>query len=219
MKKTFKFLLRIFLPSILVFSVINLHIASAGTYWSLKSFRRPIDTILNPVFSSYYDNDPSNGVLDYACGTGTYNAHKGTDFRAVINTPVYAGAGGLVYSTNNSCYTWGYLGSKCGGGFGNYVKIDHIGPNDGKGLVTIYAHLAQNTIAVKAGDQLICSKYLGSSGSSGNSTGSHVHFEVQGKGYPNDDPFFGLCGGFFKLWAYMESSGVPSTKCSFWSLW
>lgn len=175
-------------------------------------FRRPLDTILSPVFSAYYDNDTSSNVKNYYCGTDTiYNGHKGTDFRAVTGTAIYAGADGGLYYRYDNCPTTGYLGSTCGSGYGNYVKIDHEGDmTDGIGWITIYAHMKQGTVAWY--QSLLCGAHIGDSGSSGNSSGPHLHFEVRKYGYPYDDPFAGACSGSVSYWVN-QNNGTPTTQC------
>ena len=69
------------------------------------------------------------------------------------------------------------MGSKCGGGFGNYVAIRHTGKTpSGQAIFSIYAHLSSNSVAenqqVKAGDP------IGLVGNSGSSTGPHLHLEI-----------------------------------------
>ncbi|HEY9657332.1 MAG TPA: M23 family metallopeptidase, partial [Allocoleopsis sp.] len=88
--------------------------------------------------------------------------HKGIDFGTGDETPtVEAAAKGTVT----------YAQTGWNGGFGNLVEIDH-----GNGLLTRYAHLSK--IAVKEGDQVNTSTIIGSVGSTGNSTGNHLHFEI-----------------------------------------
>lgn len=64
--------------------------------------------------------------------------------------------------------------SSCGGGYGNYVIIQH---SDGN--YTLYAHLYQNSITVTEGDSVKQGQVIGKMGSSGNSTGNHLHFEIR----------------------------------------
>lgn len=175
-------------------------------------FRRPLNTTLNPVYSAYYDDDASGGYKNYMCSTGTvYNGHTGTDFRATVGTPVYAGAVGGLYARNDGCVDIGYLGNMCGGGYGNYVKIDHEGnTNDGIGWVTLYGHMKRGSIAWY--QSLTCSAQVGLSASSGNSSGPHLHFEVKKYSYPYNDPFAGSCSGPVSFWVN-QNGGVPTTQC------
>ena len=85
--------------------------------------------------------------------------HHGMDFSCDTGTPVYAtGNGKVVYAKWQS-------------GFGNLVEIDH-----GYGYKTRYAHLSK--ILVKEGQQVVRSEEIGLAGSTGKSTGPHVHYEV-----------------------------------------
>ena len=175
-------------------------------------FRRPLNTVLNPVYSAYYDNDASVNAKNYYCTTATvYNGHTGTDFRAVTATPVSAGASGGLYYRFDNCPTTGYFGSMCGGGYGNNVRIDHEGNmTDGVGWVTLYAHLKLGTATWY--QSLVCGAKIGESGSSGNATGPHLHFEVRKYNYPGNDPFFGSCSHPATFWVN-QNNGVPTTQC------
>jgi murein DD-endopeptidase MepM/ murein hydrolase activator NlpD len=90
------------------------------------------------------------------------------DLAAPVGTPIYAAAAGVV--TKSTSGGWG-------GGYGRYVMIKH--PN---GVVTLYAHLSRNK--VKAGQKVKQGQVIGLMGSTGRSTGSHVHFEVRGAKNP-----------------------------------
>lgn len=98
---------------------------------------------------------------------GELRLHAGVDYDIGAGSPVLAaGAGAIAWSAPR-------------GGYGNLVVIDH-----GNGLATLYAHLARSDVRigqpVKAGDR------LGAVGSTGLSTGPHLHFEVRAKGLPVD---------------------------------
>ena len=95
------------------------------------------------------------------------------------NTPVYAAAGGTV--TTAAC-TSAYCdrdGSLNLAGYGNLVELDH-----GAGVTTRYAHLSGYT--VMPGQQVPAGALLGFQGSTGNSTGVHLHFELRVDGAPID---------------------------------
>lgn len=199
------------LVSLVIFSTFLFFLITPVTEASL--FRRPLNTILSPMVSYYYDDNASSSIAQrYNCSTSNvYNNHRGTDFPAVVTTPIYAARSGALYYRIDGCPTVGYLGSTCGGGFGNHVRIDHEGPADGVGWVTIYAHMKAGTPAWY--QSLLCSTYVGQSGSSGSSTNPHLHFEVRKYAYPNNDPFPGACGGT-SFWTSLSSTGIPGTTCS-----
>lgn len=105
--------------------------------------------------------------------------HYGVDISGEVNsTNVIAASNGVVvYSSKTSgdnCPDSSDLSSSCGGGYGNYVILQH---SDGN--YTVYAHLAQNSILVENGDSVKQGQVLGHVGSSGSSTGGHLHFEVR----------------------------------------
>lgn len=215
--KITRFLIQIgLLSAIVVLYLMQSNITYAGYgFESAAKFRRPLNTLLNPVFSSYYDSNTTGSVTDYKCGSNTYNNHKGTDFRASVGTDVYSAAYGGVYSTYNNCNTYGSWGNLCGGGFGNHTKIDHEGNlMDGQGLRTVYAHLQLNKVVKYDGMNVNCGTYLGKTGSSGWSTGPHFHFEVQKYPYPQNDPFAGCKSGAIQYWTKVVN-GVPDTLCAF----
>ena len=89
--------------------------------------------------------------------------HEGIDFNAERGTPVVAAADGVV------------VGAGWHGDFGNLVEVDH-----GAGLTTRYAHLSR--LNVKAGDLVSRDQQIGAVGSTGRSTGAHLHFEVRKNG-------------------------------------
>jgi murein DD-endopeptidase MepM/ murein hydrolase activator NlpD len=99
--------------------------------------------------------------------TGLMGFHPGVDFGANLGTPIQAaGDGTVVWAGPN-------------GGYGNCTIIDH-----GHGLATLYAH--QSNILVHVGDQVTHGQVIGQVGSTGYSTGPHLHFEVRVNGTPVD---------------------------------
>lgn len=93
--------------------------------------------------------------------------HPGIDLVARTGTPILAAAGGRVI----------FAGEKAG--YGNAVEIDH-----GNGLVTRYGHASR--IVVHVGDLVLPRQYVADVGSTGRSTGPHLHFEVLVNGAPVD---------------------------------
>ena len=98
---------------------------------------------------------------------GTARLHNGIDLRASAGTPIRAAADGVV------------VASDVRGGYGNTIVLDH-----GNSLATLYAH--QRTLLVQAGQQVTMGQVIGLVGSTGFSTGPHLHFEVRVAGAPVD---------------------------------
>ena len=100
--------------------------------------------------------------------TGRYVMHNGIDIGVPYGTAVHAGAPGIVYFAG-----WN------GGGYGNLVILDN-----GSGIVTMYAH--NSSLAVSKGQVVARGDIIAYAGSTGNSTGPHVHFEVRKSGTPDN---------------------------------
>ncbi|MFN2449909.1 MAG: murein hydrolase activator EnvC [Candidatus Baltobacteraceae bacterium] len=105
-----------------------------------------------------YRRSPFGGGMEF---------HQGLDIAAPMGTTVTAAAAGTIISA-------GWYG-----GYGNYILIDH-----GSGMATGYGHLSQ--IFVAAGQQVQKGQAIGAVGSTGMSTGPHLHFEVRLSGKPTD---------------------------------
>ena len=99
--------------------------------------------------------------------TGRQAFHEGIDFAAATGTPIAAAAGGVVIAAEYHHQ------------FGNMVEIDH-----GNDMITRYAHCSR--LGVKVGDIVRRGQNIADIGSTGRSTGSHLHFEVLVKGIQQD---------------------------------
>ena len=177
---------------------------------SAERFRWPIATYPASGYY-YYDNNNTTGAYkNWKCSTTSecYDQHRGTDIPVGCGTVVLSGSAGTVSTRNDGCADIGALGSTCGGGFGNYVKIDH-----GNSWFSIYAHMKNGT--PKALGAVGCGVQVGLSCSSGNSSGPHLHFEVQKYAAPGNDPFSGSCSGTESFWCNQNGGGTgkPSTTC------
>lgn len=95
--------------------------------------------------------------------TGRAAMHRGLDFPGAMGAPIYATARGTVT----------FVGRK--GGYGNVVEISH-----GQGLLTRYAHMSR--FEARVGDRVEAGSVIGAIGSTGRSTGPHLHFEVRVNG-------------------------------------
>ena len=109
-----------------------------------------------------YREDPFTGEISY---------HSGTDIGAPGGTPILTAADGTV-TIANAIDTWG-------GGYGYYIKINHNDTFD-----TLYAHCS--SICVTVGQEVKQGEVIGYVGTTGNSTGNHLHFEVWQNGERTD---------------------------------
>lgn len=102
--------------------------------------------------------------------TKKYSNHTGSDIAAAGGTPIYAVQGGVVitsaYATNS---------------YGEYIAISH-----GNGIVTLYAHMTRGSRKVKEGDVVTQGQIIGLVGSTGKSTGNHLHIELKVNGVRQD---------------------------------
>jgi murein DD-endopeptidase MepM/ murein hydrolase activator NlpD len=110
---------------------------------------------------------PANGVLTSGFGWRWGRMHEGIDIAVPTGTPVVASAAGFVIVA-------GWVG-----GYGNLVVVDH-----GGGIATAYGH--NSSFAVGAGQSVAQGHVLAYAGSTGHSTGPHIHFEVRINGSPVD---------------------------------
>jgi len=121
---------------------------------------RPVD---GPVGSGFgFRTDPFSGRAAL---------HTGLDFPTEVGTPINAAAGGVVLLSQYHLQ------------YGNVIELDH-----GKGLVTRYAHTSK--VLVKTGDLIKRGQLIGLVGTSGRSTGPHLHFEVLLDGVPQNPAKF-----------------------------
>lgn len=114
---------------------------------------------------------PANGRLSQgwgaASGANGYSFHNGLDIAGPVGTPINASQTGTVTRAG-----WG-------GAYGNHVIITHV--LNGQVWTTVYAHMS--SVSVSAGQRVTQGQNIGAMGSTGNSTGSHLHFEIHRGGY------------------------------------
>nr|WP_245411580.1 peptidoglycan DD-metalloendopeptidase family protein [Alkalicoccus urumqiensis] len=120
-------------------------------------FHRPADGSV----SSHYNKNRTHPV------TGEVRAHNGTDYDSSGGLNIYAAESGTVISAGRMS------------GYGNTVLVSHV--IDGKPYTTLYAHLAD--MSVSAGDRVGRGERIATMGTTGVSTGVHLHFEVHPGGY------------------------------------
>jgi murein DD-endopeptidase MepM/ murein hydrolase activator NlpD len=132
------------------------------------SARRQFLPSQKPVANSWYSSNFGYRIDPFS---GQNAFHEGIDFPADTGTPVVAAAGGKVVVAGRHPQ------------YGRMVEIDH-----GNGLITRYAHASQ--LNVKAGDLVVRGQRVATVGSTGRSTGPHLHFEVRLNGVPQNPARF-----------------------------
>jgi murein DD-endopeptidase MepM/ murein hydrolase activator NlpD len=120
------------------------------------------------VSSGYYIHPVPGSVV-----TQRSHGYNAVDFGAPTGTYIFASASGRVVTSVNSGWN---------GGYGKFIVIEH--PN---GTRTLYSHLS--SVIISRGQQVVQGQVIGYMGSTGRSTGSHLHFEIRGAHNP-----FTACG-------------------------
>ena len=112
------------------------------------------------------------GNINAALYSSSTHRHSGTDIGSLgyANVRLFAYKEGTVIVANNNPYASSY---------GCYVVISHGTTSDGTEFRTVYAHLKQNTICVNVGDKVSQGQMIGRMGTTGYSTGVHLHLEFQ----------------------------------------
>ncbi len=135
---------------------------------------KELDAALNAA-NQAYGNASIQCSLDFGRPLATYkyvscyfggNGHRGTDYAAPGGTSIYAVSGGVVTAAAYH-YSWGY-----------YVQVYHGKDDKGNSYSTLYAHMNSAPI-VSVGDSVSKGQTLGYVGSTGNSTGNHLHLEMK----------------------------------------
>lgn len=165
----------------------KLHLYDLGDHCTFYSIVTENDVYWWPVGSAtstngnVYGGKPTATTVTSGFGmrtlNGTTKMHNGIDISggtSCFDNVIIASKDGTVIETNDTCPTTGGLGDHCGGSLGNYVKIQHADGN-----TTTYGHMSSNSIVVKVGDTVSQGQKLGLMGSSGNSTGCHLHFTIK----------------------------------------
>jgi hypothetical protein len=209
---------------VLVVATLALSVSPAPV--AAQALRRPVACDGCITYWYYFDDDPSSGLEDWSCGSRSYDTHRGTDYSlsgglAAIDTgyDVVAAADGMVIEAQDGffdrCTMCG--GSGCGYDFAygcaNHVTIAH------DGYTSWYCHMRNGSVRVAVGDRVTCGQAIGQIGSSGCSSGAHLHFEVRPAGASYLDaynPYAGECSEtspthWVDQGAYL---GMPGPSCA-----
>ena len=139
--------------------------------------------------SNIYDGTPMTVNITSEYGENEFHPtpHTGVDISIYGNVPIIAAADGTVtavrsYCNNNGCGSNCFGNNYCNGNSSaaycaNYVYVEHA-----DGLVTRYLHLRNGSVAVEAGEQVVAGQLIGYMGSTGCSSGQHLHFQVEKDG-------------------------------------
>lgn len=176
-------------PQLFAGSSVNLYDKLGSKVDELSEFAMALETRVNEVYElgqdklSYWTSQPSiwpvQGWVTSDFGsrtspfTGMPKFHEGVDIAAPYGSAIYAPADGKI----------SFAGSK--GGYGNALVLDH-----GYGISTLYGHTS--SLYVKEGDKVKRGQLLAAVGSTGASTGPHLHYEVHVDGVPTDPMKFVL---------------------------
>ena len=173
----------------------------------------------------YFDEVATGAAGDWNCGGSSYDGHHGSDFSLIGNNgaidtgyDIVATAAGTVVAAEDGhfdhCTACGGTGcgSSVGSGYGNHVVI-----NEGSYKV-IYGHMRTGSVRVAVGDTVSCGQVIGQIGSSGCTTGAHLHVETRpvGGAYASAfDPFQGGCSPTSpSLWTGQGPyRGLPDATC------
>jgi murein DD-endopeptidase MepM/ murein hydrolase activator NlpD len=167
------------------------------TFKALFNSWRKLDELQNDVIAIPSDK-PIRAEVTFTSGFGVRDdpfhrgaaMHPGIDLAGAYGTPIYATADGTVLRAG-----WN------SGGYGNMVELDH-----GRGITTRYGHMS--AVLVHEGDHVTRGEQIGRMGSTGRSTGNHLHYEVRIDGRPvNPIPFMKSTD---YVLAMQKRSGSPS---------
>lgn len=163
--------------------------------------------------SNHVDHDATTGIRDFVCGSRSYDGHRGIDFFLFPyhwnvmdrgEARVVAALPGVVVQKSDGAFDRQCQWS--GNPPANYVVISHD-----NGLLGYYWHLKSGSVTTKAvGARVALGEPIGLVGSSGFSTGPHLHFEVRNGSNAVIDPYEGPCGEPTTQWAHQARAIDPA---------
>jgi murein DD-endopeptidase MepM/ murein hydrolase activator NlpD len=162
---------------ILAMGPVHSRRSSSGTRW-----QPPVHLAPSPLLAGAAGvNEPTPLGLSLGLAPGgarqfggfktgrSLEMHDGVDLMAAVGTPVYAAGDGIV------------VGAAPNGGYGNWIEIEHAGK-----LTTVYGHLSAFAPGIVPGTKVSQGELIGFTGSTGRSTGPHLHFEIRVNGRPTN---------------------------------
>ena len=157
--------------------------------------------------SNFVDLDPTTSIKEFTCNSRSYDGHQGIDYFlwpfswAMMDkrdVEIVAAAPGTIIGKDD-----GHFDRQCTTGSGrnaNYVIIRQDDSVD-----ALYWHMKKGSVTRKGiGTRVALGEYIGLVGSSGNSTGPHLHFELRTAGGATIDPYAGACGDRRTSWKHQH---------------
>ena len=155
--------------------------------------------------TNFLDIDSNSGIRDFACGQRTYDGHRGIDFSLSDfawmrmdqgDVEVVAARDGVIVARDD-----GNSDRNCSMNSPDTPNYFAIRADDGNTIY--YLHMKSGSLSAKAiGDRVSAGEYLGLVGSSGISTGPHLHFEIRRANGTAMEPFAGACAASDTLWKH-----------------
>lgn len=165
--------------------------------WPLKLRAGLVDYGYHSI-ANFVDNASPGQLLDYNCGDITYDGHKGIDYYLwpfswnkmdSSDVEIVAAVGGTIVYKSDGNYD-----RSCGTNSNNWNSVCILHTD---GSEAWYGHMKKYSLTTKTVGQTVATgEYLGSVGSSGNSTGPHLHFEIYDAQGDLNDPYTGSCNIF-----------------------
>lgn len=178
---------------------------------------RAIGDALNRIAISPGWIRPMNSGFRISAGAWFYpsgGVHLGVDFAAPVGTPLRAVGNGFILFSSNACPTFGFLGNNCGApginrGGNQVYLVTNIA---GRSFLVIYMHLERGS-PIASGRIVNQGDIIGRNGSSGSSTGPHLHIEIIFLGTQSVDHYVRNWNGSFSYGAGFGTQGM-NTRCS-----
>ena len=158
--------------------------------------------------SNFVDLNPGTALKDFACGTRTYNGHRGIDLPLfpyrwrmmdAAEVEIVAAAPGVIINKGDGQYDRRCVAADNPANFVSILQDD--------GLYAFYWHMKKGSVTTRAvGARVAAGEVLGLVGSSGRSTGPHLHFELRTQGGVTVDPFAGKCGAKTTKWRHQPEN-------------
>lgn len=184
-------------------------VASTGNLLFPLRLRPASKSFRGNGISNFVDHDAGTGIKDFTCGTRTYDGHQGVDLALFpygwrmmdgAELEIVAAASGTIVNKGD-----GKFDRQCqmsGNPPANFVIVLQ---NDG--LNALYWHMKKGSVTkVAVGQKVAAGDVLGLVGSSGNSTGPHLHFELRTNGNKTVDPFAGKCSSKTTKWKHQPEN-------------